>query len=63
MSPRADRWGPVFHILEELGHYLGIFLNAGHHVQQHPTAFNRKPPGRQYSRTLGQLPDLVKKRT
>jgi hypothetical protein len=44
------------HVVEERSHRLGIFLRACHHVQQHPTALDRKPPGRQNWFAFGARP-------
>src|SRR3974390_252786 len=56
-SVRADQVRVVqaapLHVLEERRHRLGIFLRSCHQMQQHPTALNRKAPGRQNRLALG----------
>ena len=47
------------HVLEERGHRLGIFLGACHHMQQHPTALDRKAPGRQNRLAFGARPQTL----
>ena len=42
-----------FHVLEECGHCLGIFLRSRHQMQQYPAALNRKAPGRENWFALG----------
>src|SRR3974377_764902 len=56
-SVRADQVRVVqaapLHVLEERRHRLGIFLRSCHQMQQHPTALNRKAPGRHNRLALG----------